>query len=207
MPITNWVSPRYSTTTTPTYLWTQWAADRIQLWWMSTPPHQWPMKPSTGCNNCSEACHGNSPSSDSLPIIIRPFRRRPRPRPPRWLLSTVALRPRMASIFAVLLVLLLVPPNKLFIRSLSLGLDSSSWTCGLPERRDDADDDDVNAWLRPLRRLLFSSEDGEGAASPQSAKSEWGRLIKTIIGGFPCILSMSDWERRRRASDECFIGI
>lgn len=82
----------------------------------------------------------------------------------------------------VLLYMALVPPNKLLIRSCSLGFDGC-WTCGLPGRRPPHevkvdDDDDENAWLRPLARLLNSEEERD--ASPQSVEIEWGRLIKTI---------------------------
>lgn len=51
----------------------QWALDKIQNWWISTPPHQWPMKPSDGCINSSDACQPNSPSLVAKPNMILAF--------------------------------------------------------------------------------------------------------------------------------------
>lgn len=59
-----------------THLWTQCAADTIHSRSISTPPHQCPIRPSAGWRSCSETCQGNSPSSVSWPLIIRPFRSR-----------------------------------------------------------------------------------------------------------------------------------
>jgi hypothetical protein len=56
-----------------TYLWIQWADERTQYLWINTPPHQWPMKPSDGCNNSKLACHPNSPSYVGKPYIILGF--------------------------------------------------------------------------------------------------------------------------------------
>lgn len=104
-------------------------------------------------------------------MIIRPFRLRPRRLLPPALVASLC-----GSTASVVLYKALAPPNKLLIRSCSLGFDGC-WTCGLPGRRPPHevkvdDDDDENAWLRPLARLLCSEEERD--ASPQSAEIEWG---------------------------------
>lgn len=56
-----------------TYLWMQCALERTQNLFISTPPHQWPMKPSEGCKSSSDACQPNSPSRVGKPNMILGF--------------------------------------------------------------------------------------------------------------------------------------
>lgn len=51
----------------------QCALDSTQYLCISTPPHQWPMKPKDGCRSSSEACQPNSPSRVGNPNIILGF--------------------------------------------------------------------------------------------------------------------------------------
>lgn len=52
------------------YLWTQWAADKIQLLSTKTAPHQWPKNPNEGWSNSNETCQGKFPSFVKEPEII-----------------------------------------------------------------------------------------------------------------------------------------
>lgn len=53
-----------------TYLWIQWALDTTQYLFISTPPHQWPIKPSDGWSSSRDACQPNSPSRVGKPCMI-----------------------------------------------------------------------------------------------------------------------------------------
>lgn len=50
----------------------QWAAVITHLGSMSTPPHQWPMKPNFGCSNWRDTCQGHEPLLLGLPLKMRP---------------------------------------------------------------------------------------------------------------------------------------
>jgi len=55
-----------------THLWMQWAAVITHSGSISTPPHQWPMKPSLGCSSWRDTCQGHAPLLLGLPLKMRP---------------------------------------------------------------------------------------------------------------------------------------
>lgn len=69
----NMVSDRSHLTAIITHLWMQCALESTQYLWISTPPHQCPMKPSDGCKSSSDACQPNSPSRVGKPNMIFGF--------------------------------------------------------------------------------------------------------------------------------------